>query len=210
MMTCAYNSIYLGRIAHAVGNMLHNAIVEFCMDGPDFLDRFIRSGVAGEIESGNLKYVARKNALALFLEVMEKTTDYHYNATLKESSIRCPVYWIGWILTHYQWYSGRTFKSILDTISYEELLELYGPLHNFGLQRGYEALDAYFAVSESRLKMIRRRCRLTQQALANEAGVSLNTVRAYERKGRDLSKAQPDIVAQLAKALHCEVAELLA
>ena len=49
---------------------------------------------------------------------------------------------------------------------------------------------------------------LTQEALANESGVSLNTIRAYERKSKDLNKAQFDIVMRLAKALKCDVSEL--
>ena len=50
---------------------------------------------------------------------------------------------------------------------------------------------------------------MTQEALANESGVSLNTIRAYERKSKDLNKASFDIVMRLAKALKCEVSELI-
>jgi len=50
---------------------------------------------------------------------------------------------------------------------------------------------------------------LTQEELANESGVSLNTIRAYERKGKDINKAQFDIMLRLAKALKCDITELL-
>ena len=68
--------------------------------------------------------------------------------------------------------------------------------------------NAHFAGSESRLKLLRKQCGLTQEALANESGVSLNTIRAYERKSKDLNKAQFGIVIRLAKALKCEVTDL--
>lgn len=205
----AYSQLYLNKSSRAVGNMLHNAVLEFGMNGTDFLKRFIQSDVAEQIESGNPKYIAGKSGLELFLEVMEKTTGQIYNTEPTPSYDRSDVYWVGWMLTHYQWYSGRTFKSILDTIPYDELIGLYGTLHEADIQKSYEVLDAHFSQSESKLKTARKHCGLTQEALANESGVSLNTIRAYERKSKDLNKAQFDIVMRLAKALKCDVSELL-
>lgn len=209
MTTHAYSPLYLSKASRAVGNMLHDAVVEFGMDGEDFLKRFIQSDVAEEIESGNPKYIAGKSGLELFLEVMEKTTGKAYDTNLIESYERSPVYWVGWMLTHYQWYSGRTFKSILDTVPYNELLGLYGTLHEADIEKSYEVLDAHFEKSESKLKTARKHCGLTQEELACESGVSLNTIRAYERKGKDINKAQFDIVLRLAKALKCDITELL-
>ena len=209
MTTHAYSPLYLSKASRAVGNMLHDAVVEFGMDGEDFLKRFIQSDVAEEIESGNPKYIAGKSGLELFLEVMEKTTGKAYDTNLIESYERSPAYWVGWMLTHYQWYSGRTFKSILDTVPYNELLGLYGTLHEADIEKSYEVLNAHFEKSESKLKTARKHCGLTQEELAHESGVSLNTIRAYERKGKDINKAQFDIVLRLAKALKCDITELL-
>ena len=209
MTTHAYSQLYLSKASRAVGNMLHDAVIEFGMDGEDFLKRFIQSNIAEEIESGNPKYIAGKSGLELFLEVMEKTTGKAYDTKLIESYERSPVYWVGWMLTHYQWYSGRTFKSILDTVPYNELLGLYGTLHEADIEKSYEVLDAHFEKSESKLKTARKHCGLTQEELAGESGVSLNTIRAYERKGKDINKAQIDIVLRLAKALKCDITELL-
>lgn len=205
----AYSQLYLSKSSRAVGNMLHDAVLEFGMDGTDFLERFIQSDVAEQIENGNPKYIAGKSGLELFLEVMEKTTGQIYNIELIESYERSDVYWVGWLLTHYQWYSGRTFKNILDTIPYTELIGLYGTLHEADIQKSYEVLDAHFSKSESRLKIARKHCGLTQEALSIESGVPLNTIRAYERKSKDLNKAQFDTVIRLAKALKCDATELL-
>ena len=99
-MTHAYSPLYLSKSSRTVGNMLHDAVVEFGMDGTDFLNRFIQSDVATQIESGNPKYIAGKSGLELFLEVM----------------------------------------------------------------------DAHFAENESSLKLLRKHCGLTQEALANKSG----------------------------------------
>ena len=207
-MTHAYNQLYLAKASRAVGNMLHDAVYEFNIDGSDFLNRFIQSDVAEQIENGNPKYIAGKSGLELYIEVMEKTTGKKQNAEPVESFDRSDVYWVGWMLTHYQWYSGRTFKSILDTVPFNELLGLYGTLHEADINKSYEVMDEHFKRSESKLKKIRKQCGITQEALSVESGVSLNTIRAYERKSKDLNKAQFDIIMKLAKTLKCKVSDL--
>lgn len=209
MTTHAYSQLYLDKSSRAVGNMLHNAVLEFGMNGTDFLKCFIQSDVAEQIENGNPKYIAGKSGLELFLEVMEKTAGKSYITDLIESYDRSDVYWVGWMMTHYQWYSCRTFRSILDTIPYNELIGLYKTLHEADIQKSYDILDAHFSQSENKLKTARKYCGLTQEALANKSGVSLNTIRAYEQKSKDLNKAQFDIVMRLARALKSDVSELL-
>lgn len=208
MMTHAYSQLYLSKASRAVGNMLHDAVIEFGMSGSDFLKCFIQSDIAGQFENGNPKYIAGRSGYELYMEVMERTTGESCDERQIRSYERSSAYWVGWMLTHYQWYSGRSFKNILDTISYEELAGLYGTLHEADIHKSYEVLDAHMASSESKLKRVRRYCGLTQEALANNSGVSLNTIRAYERKSKDLNKAQFDIVVKLAKTLKCDVCEL--
>lgn len=209
MTTHAYDPLYLSKASRAIGNMLHDAVLAYGMDGADFLKRFIQSNVAEQIEDGNPKYIAGKSGLELFMEVMEKTSDENGSHDLIESYDRSDVYWVGWMLTHYQWYSGRTFRNILDTVPYDELIGLYDTLHEADIRKSYEVLDAHFARAESKLKTARKRCGLTQEALAHESGVSLNTIRAYERKSKDLNKASFEIVMRLARALRCDVSELI-
>lgn len=208
MTTHAYSQLYLAKSSRSVGTMLHNAVYEFNIDGAEFLKRFIQSDISTEFENGNPKYIAGKSGLELFLEVMEKTDGKSIEAGLIESYGKSDVYWVGWMLTHYQWYSGKTFKSILDTISFNELLGLYPTLHEADITKSYVVLDKHFFSAESKLKQARKRCGLTQEALANKSGVSINTIRAYERKSKDLSKAQLDIVTRLTSALKCKITDL--
>lgn len=208
-MTHAYNQLYLAKSSHAIGTMLHNAVYEFGIDGTDFINRFIQSDIAEQIENGNPKYIAGKSGLELFIEVMEKTTGEKIDTDLIINFDRSEVYWVGWMIAHYQWYSGKTFRNIFDTVSFENLLGLYGTLHEADIYKSYDVMDAHFRRSESRLKKIRKQCGLTQENLADESGVSLNTIRAYERKSKDLNKAQYDIIIRLAKTLKCELSDLV-
>lgn len=209
MTTPAYNPIYLSKAAKAVGNMLHDAVLEFGYDGSDFLHLFIQSDIAEQIENGNPKYVAGKSGVELFTEVIERTTGRQIDSAVIETYDRSDVYWVGWVLAHYQWYSGHSFRNILEAISYDELLGLYDTLHEADVQKSYEVLDTHFDSSENKLKTVRKRCGITQEELAELSGVSLNTIRAYERKAKDINKAQADIVVRLARALKCDVSDIL-
>ena len=76
MTTHAYNQLYLSKVSYVVGNMLHDAVLEFGLNGDKFLKRFIQSGVAEQLENGNPIYVVGKSGLELFLEVTKLTTDH--------------------------------------------------------------------------------------------------------------------------------------
>lgn len=205
----AYNLIYLSKAARAVGNMLHDAVIEFGYDGGEFLRMFIQSEIAAEIENGNPKYAAGKSGAELFSEVVERTSGKQVKHGVIETYDRSDVYWVGWMLAHYQWYSGRSFRDILEAVSYDELLGLYDTLHEADVQKAYEVLDSHFDKSECNLKKIRRRCGLTQEELSELADVSLNTIRSYEQRAKDINKAQADIVVRLASALKCGVTDIL-
>ena len=190
--------------------MLHDAVYEFGIDGGEFLRRFIQSGIAYEIESGNPKYVAGKSGLELCLEVIWKTSGDSQKAEvdLIESYDRSPEYWVGWMLTHYQWHSGRGFQDILDIVPYSELLGLYPTLHEAAIEKSYEVLDLHFKGKASSLKRLRENSGMTQKELASVSQVSINTIRAYEQGTKDIRKAQTDIVTRLADALKCKAEEL--
>ena len=155
------------------------------------------------------KYIAGKSGIELFLEVIERAIGKEMDNAIIESYDRSDVYWIGWVLAHYQWYSGQSFKDILETISYNELLGLYDILHEADIRKSYEVFDAHFKCNESKLKQNRKRCGLTQEELSEMSDVSLNTIRAYERKAKDISKAQIGTILKLAKALKCSMTDLI-
>lgn len=50
---------------------------------------------------------------------------------------------------------------------------------------------------------------MTQEELSERSGVSLSALRAYERRGKDLSRAQAETVRRLANALKCEISDIL-
>ena len=61
----------------------------------------------------------------------------------------------------------------------------------------------------AKVKELRVQKGLTQEELSERSGVSLRALRAYERRGKDLSRAQAETVLRLANALKCEIPDIL-
>ena len=194
MTTRAYDRSYIGKASRAVGNMLHCAVAEHSFDGGDFLKRFVQSGIAGEIEHGNPKYTAGMSGR----ELREP-----------ESYERSEYYWVGWMITHYQWFSGRSFDDITAAVPYRELLCLYDTLHEADIQKSYEVMDERLSAGERKLKKVRQMCGMTQKELSEASGVAVSTIRAYEQGSKDIRKAQVDIISRMAFALKCDISDII-
>ena len=196
------------RAARVLGNLLHAAVINQKLDGDAFLQKFVQSGIAEEFGCGNPKYVAGKSGAELFTDV-QLATEGRCNSISIEHFDRTDAYWAGWMLARYQWYSGKGFADILDTVTFQDFLCLYPTMHEADPEKCYEVLDMHFEHLPSRLKTLRKRRHLTQEALAADAEVSLNTIRAYERRSKDINKAQVDILRRLSKTLGCDIEDLL-
>lgn len=62
---------------------------------------------------------------------------------------------------------------------------------------------------KTKLQIIRKARGFTQPQLSQASGVSIWMIQLYEQKQNDLSKAQAGVVISLAKALGCEVEDLI-
>lgn len=59
------------------------------------------------------------------------------------------------------------------------------------------------------LRHIRKKKKLSQQGLANAAGVSLKMIKDYENGRHDINKAAADTVYKMSKALGCNMEQLI-
>ena len=62
---------------------------------------------------------------------------------------------------------------------------------------------------KTKLYEIRKARGFTQQQLSKASGVTLRMIQLYEQRQNDISKAQVTVVINLAKALSCEVEDLI-
>ena len=122
-------------------------------------------------------------------------------------------YWAGWIFAYYQWQSGRRFEDIVaDGLNLSTVFSMYIH-HEADNSKFVESADAIIRRNKesrkSKLHTIRKARSFTQQQLSDASGVALRMVQLYEQKQNDLSKAQVNVVISLAKALGCEVEDLI-
>jgi transcriptional regulator with XRE-family HTH domain len=61
----------------------------------------------------------------------------------------------------------------------------------------------------SKIKQMRLSRGLSQSQLAEKSNVSIKTIQKYESGERNINKARLDIVCKLAKALQCEITDLI-
>ena len=88
---------------------------------------------------------------------------------------------------------------------------MYYTLHEEDITKFYESADEIFtqARPQTNLKRIRETAGLSQSKLAAEAGVSMHSIQMYEQRNKDINKAQALQVVKIARALGCEVEDLL-
>ena len=114
-------------------------------------------------------------------------------------------------MARYQWYSVRSFASIIRFMPFSVVLDMYPTLHEADITKFYSAANEIFIrkCPETNLKRIREAAGLSQSKLAVEAGVSLRSIQMYEQRKKDINKAQAMTIAKIARTLGCEIEDLI-
>jgi len=210
-MTHAYRKIYLINAAGNFGSMMDYAVNDCAIDGCMYLHMFISSGLAYQFERGNLEVVADMSGVELATEVIMKATGSAPKAIPSMIDHRTPEYWGGWALAQYQWYTARSFASILRFMPFSDILDMYYTLHEADITKFYETAEDIYILArpQTNLKRIREATGLSQSKLAAESGVTLRSIQMYEQRNKDINKAQALTVVKIARALGCEVEDLM-
>ena len=212
-MTNAYSELYLDDAMQNLGDMVEYAVCDCGYDPDEFFGWFISSGVASKFEKGNPKYIAGMSGFELAEEVLKATNIALPGVAPSHPDFKGREYWAGWIFAYYQWQSGRRFEDIIaDGLTLSTIFGMYIH-HEADSSKFVESADAIIRRKKesrkSKLHTIRKARGFTQQQLSNASGVALRMVQLYEQKQNDLSKAQVNVVISLAKALGCEVEDLI-
>lgn len=210
-MMRAYDEIYLQDAMTNMGEMLDYVVTQCQMDVEEYWDMFLASEYARQFEKGVPKVVAGMSGTELALDVMQK---YRVDVDFPEAQIEyeySSVYWSGWILAYYQWYTNRSFSNIRKHISLEEVEALYPTLHEASEQKFVDVVNHRIEKmqSSSNLQMLRRLSGYSQRILAEKSGVNLRTLQQYELRAKDINKASVGSLIAMAKVIGCDVEDLL-
>ena len=212
-MTIAYNELYLDDAMHNLGDMVEYAVCDMGYDPDQFFEWFISSGIADKFEKGNPKYVAGMSGQELAEAVLTATNVIFERKVPSYYEDKGREYWAGWILAYYQWETGKRFEDIVkDGLTLSTVFSMY-ILHEADESKFVDAANELIARNKekrkSKLSDIRKARGFTQQQLSKASGVTLRMIQLYEQRQNDISKAQVTVVIDLAKALGCEVEDLL-
>ena len=212
-MISAYSELYLDDAMCNLGDMMEFALCDLGYDPDEFFGWFISSGVASGFEKGNPKYIAGMSGYELAENVLRETNVYYERTEPSYLFDKGREYWAGWILAYYQWITGKRFEDMRkDGLDISTILSLYilheAPESKF-VEVANEIIEKNKAKRKTKLFEIRKARGFTQQQLSDASGVKLRMIQLYEQKQNDINKAQVNVVIALAKALGCEVADLL-
>ena len=213
MMTNAYSELYLDDAMNNLGDMIEYAVCDLNFDPDEFFGWFISSGIASKFEKGNPKYVTGMSGFELAEAILTVTNVSYEKREPSYVAFKGREYWAGWILAYYQWETSKRFEDIVkDGLTLSTVFSMY-ILHEADESKFVDAANAIIARNKanrkSKLSQIRKARGYTQKQLSEASGVKERMIQLYEQKQNDISKAQVTVVINLAKALGCEVEDLI-
>ena len=209
-MTCAYDEEYMWLAQRVLGDMLDYAVNTLGYALSFFYQMFLVSGVAQQFEIGNPRYAAGKNGCEVAREVLERCGIACEQPDLMYLD-KSPEYWTGWALAYYQWYSGKSFRTIEQRASVDYVCSLYDPLHEADISKFVLVMEERCGGDEkaASLRRLRAYANLSQRMLAEEADVPIRQIQLFEQGERDIRKTQGETLRRMARVLKCRVEELM-
>ncbi len=210
-MIRAYDEHYLSKAQIALAHMLRYATTDLCYEIDRFFEMFIESGIAAAFENGTSHYTVGMSGVELAREVVFRITGKTRSAEPSWSLEKTPVYWCGWALSYYQWYSAHTFQDIYAFIRPSKIVCMYDPFHEMDILHFVDALDKIIPRVDitTHLARLRKEAGISQRLLAYASGISVRMIQNYEQRRKDINKAQGETVHRLSVALGCDMADLL-
>lgn len=212
-MTTAYNELYLDDAMHNLADMVEYAVCDLGFDPDEFFGWFVSSGIASKFEKGNPKYITGMSGVELAEAVLNKINVTFAPKELSFSMDKGREYWAGWTLAYYQWSTGMRFEDIIKNgLPLSKVMSMY-ILHEADESKFVENANEIITRNKknrnTRLQEIRKSRGFTQQQLSDASGVKVRMIQLYEQRQNDLSKARFEVVLSLAKALGCEIEDLI-
>lgn len=211
-MIHAYQETYLNKAQNLLGETFDYAINYLHIDGQRFLDCFALSEQAKRIEKGDVSIILGKSGAELATEIISQAYRVKkFEPISIDYDGRSIQYWIGWAIAYCQWLFDKAFQEIFAVISYEDLCNMYYPLHEADITKFAGIINTAMVASDARTNLRKYRdikgC--SQSDLARLSGVSLRSIQMYEQRKKDINKASAETLYRLAKSLGCEMENLL-
>lgn len=210
-MIHAYSESYLNDAKERLATYYDYAIGD-CGLAPDWASTlFVTTGYAEQFERGNPAYLAGMSGIEMARAVIYTAYGKHDLPERRLNTERTPAYWAGWALAEYQWTTGHRFKDIYDRIPFSEMMVMYPVYHEMDISHFVQDMEERYlaATAETNLKRIRENRGLSQAELAQQSGVNLRNIKAYEQRDNNIDKAQGQTLYRMSRVLGCDIEDLL-
>lgn len=210
-MMNAYDKTYLEKARTVLGRMLDFAVHDLGYDLERFYGFFLTSGVADRFGTGDYTVLVGRSGVELAYDVLEQSGIQVVRVKPDYPVDRSVEYWTGWALAYYQWETGLTFHEINTYVPIRCVADLYHPFHEMDIRQFCDRMNELYraAKPDTNLKLHRQRADLTQKELADISGVPIRTIQQYEQRQKNINKAQAEYLVMLARALCCDVPDIL-
>lgn len=140
-MTRAYGEIFLDDAMDNLGSAVEHAVLFCHVNGQEFLDLFVASGIADDFQRGNITYISGMSGIELARKILQQCDRKISGVAEITFCSYPPEYWVGWILAYYQWYTQIPFSVICRSLRYDTMMNLYGVLHEADPRKAVEIFD---------------------------------------------------------------------
>jgi len=208
-MIHAYDEMYVEGAMIRMGDMLEYACLDCGYDPDGFWKMFLQSRVARRFEIGDVSVVAGKSGPELAYMVLSAIDHKEAFPEPIWREDRSDLYWSGWVLAYYQWYTAQSFSAIWSSISIRMLQKMYPAFHEMDITKTVERLsEMQKPVKKNTISNLRLVRGMTQQKLADRAHMSISQLQRLEYGERKVENLSLKSALALAKALGVDVEEL--
>ena len=151
-MTPAYSELYLADASLALGSMLESAVYLFGVELLAFWRLFLDSHVSDDFGHGLSGTVSGKSGWEQAAEILDNAGVGFHREKPNGVIGRSREFWAGWALAQYQWRSGLTFREIESFASLKDLLLMYSPYHEMGIDQFIDAVERRRSLSGDTVK----------------------------------------------------------
>jgi len=207
----AYAEEYLNDAMENLGEAFDYAANACGLTLDGFMELFLAGGYADSFGKGSPKVIAGLSGTELVMEVIAKSGKKIKFPEPRVVYDCSSEYWCGWILSYYQWASGRSFREIHRLFPMHEIEKLYPTHHEAAEEKFVDTVNAIIGRKHepTRLQRQRKLCGYSQKQLAEKSGVNLRTLQQYESGAKELAKASVTTVASLANVLGCQIEDIV-
>ena len=141
-MTHAYGESYAAYAQPVLGEMMDYAVNDLKLDADEYFQLFADSPWGVAFSKGAPYAVVGKSGVELAMSVLNiDLDDARYVPCSTATWEKSPEYWAGWALAYYQWWSNRTFSSIIEDWPISKITLLYNPYHEMDIMQFVDKLE---------------------------------------------------------------------